>query len=96
MPNQMLVVNRLEDLPLLLFTARFQRLVKDGERPIVTPVVTLRALDKRTGKLILDDEGLPKGATFHTLLVDRAAGRIEFVGFQVKAIFTVEPIKAPK
>jgi outer membrane protein assembly factor BamB len=87
--NQMLVLDRFEDLPVVLFTARYQRWNQNG--PVRNPVqvVSAKGIAKATGKLLYDNENLPNGMNFHALRVDARAGRIEFEGYALKIIFTL-------
>jgi outer membrane protein assembly factor BamB len=83
--NQMVVLERFDDLPVMLFTARYQRWMRGAVRNIevVAPVLSI---DKRTGKLLYNNENIPSGVNFHALNVDAARGRIEFVNYQMKIV----------
>ncbi len=85
--NQMLVLNQFQDMPLLLFTARYQQWHGVGAGRIVNQVFTARSIDKRTGKLIYKNDTLPPNMFFHALNFDARAGKIEFIGYQLKITF---------
>jgi outer membrane protein assembly factor BamB len=89
MPNQTLVLNHFGELPLLLFTATYQKWMIKGEARSVEQVTAAYALEKRTGKRLYDIEVLPRGMQFHTLKVDTAGGSVDLVGHQLKISFTV-------
>jgi len=84
--NQMMVLDRFEDIPIVLFTARYQKWNQNG--PVRNPVqvVSAKSMSKATGKLLYDNENLPNGMNFHALKVDGRAGRIEFEGYAMKII----------
>jgi outer membrane protein assembly factor BamB len=90
MPNQMLVLDHFEDLPVLLFTAAYQKWVVDGKSRQVQQVAAAQAIDKRTGKPLYRNESLPHGNQFHTLKVDAAKGRVDLAAYQLKVTFTAE------
>jgi hypothetical protein len=54
-------------------------------------VVATKSIDKRTGKLLYDNENTPNGMNFHSLTIDPRAGRVEFTGYQMKLVHTVQP-----
>jgi outer membrane protein assembly factor BamB len=89
MPDQMVVLDRFEELPALLFTATYQKWVIDGAARHVQQVTEAVALDKRTGKRLYNGMNLPQGMQFHTLRVDVGKGRIDFTGYQRRVSFTV-------
>jgi outer membrane protein assembly factor BamB/tetratricopeptide (TPR) repeat protein len=89
MPNQMLVLNHFEELPVVLFTSTYQKWAINGAARNVQQVTAARAVEKRTGKPVYANDSLPNGMSFHTLKVDAARGSAELVGFQVKVRFSV-------
>jgi outer membrane protein assembly factor BamB len=82
--NQMLVLEQFEDVPMLLFTARWQRWQINGPARNVVQEVAVESRDKRTGKLLYENKNVPNGMNFHALTIDARAGKIEFVGYQMK------------
>ncbi len=79
-PNQMLVLDEFERVPVVLLTARYRKWT-DQFRQSAMYVATLRSYDKRTGKLIWDKEE-PNGGRyvqFHAIRVDTRAGKVELL-----------------
>jgi hypothetical protein len=62
------------DLPVLLFAAQWHKPANGGEQA----KVRVTAVDKRTGKLVYDNEH-PPTSQFHTLRIDPHAGLIALV-----------------
>jgi hypothetical protein len=87
MPDQMLVLNRFEELPVLLFTSTYQKWVVNGAARHVKQVTGAHAVEKKTGKRLYANDSLPNGTQFHTLAVDAAKGRVDLVGYQRKVTF---------
>jgi outer membrane protein assembly factor BamB len=84
--GQMLVLNRFEDLPMLLFTARSQRAVNQGGRMggmgggmMAMPVASVRSIDKRTGKILYDKEFPNENNNFFALNTKFRDGKISLV-----------------
>src|SRR5262249_38067590 len=89
--NQMLVLERFQDMPVLLCTARYNKFVNNGANRFAQNVVAVKSIDKRTGKLLFDKE-LPQNANnFHSLQIDLKMGIIDFVSFNLKIRHTLEP-----
>jgi outer membrane protein assembly factor BamB len=84
LPDQMLVLDRFEELPVLLFTSTYQQWVINGAARHVKQVTTAHSIEKRTGKRLYGNDNLPTGMQFHTLHVDARAGVIDFIGYQLK------------
>jgi hypothetical protein len=74
-PTQMLILERFEEMPILLFTARMQKALNQGG---VTQTVSTMSLDKRTGKLIYDRDSFANNV-FHTLKLDRRTGTVDLL-----------------
>jgi outer membrane protein assembly factor BamB len=99
-PNQMLVMERFEDLPVLLFTSTYAKAAAGVGR---AQLGTFIACDKRTGLHLVDDvprmESLPDGSKhevtwnnpqqFHTLQVDEREQRVEFISPNRKYTFAL-------
>jgi outer membrane protein assembly factor BamB/tetratricopeptide (TPR) repeat protein len=78
MPNQMVLLDQLEESPVLLFAAAINRTVNPAGQPTVC--FATRSLDKRTGKLLWSKESLANNLMpFHSLLVDTQAGTVDLV-----------------
>lgn len=88
LPQQGLIIEQFEELPLVL-CASFRE-VRVGQGPNnpgnYRYVSTLLALDKRDGRVI-DKTESPNGSQYSALRVDAAAGRIELLGHPLKAGF---------
>lgn len=83
-PNQMIVLEQFQDMPMVLFTSRYQKWQINGPARNVVQVVSVKSIDKRTGKLLYDNDNVPNGMNFHALNIDMRAGRIDFIGYQMK------------
>jgi outer membrane protein assembly factor BamB len=84
MPDQMVVLDRFEELPVVLFTATYQKWIINGAARNVQQVTTAHSIEKRTGKRLYNNDNLPNGMQFHTLHVDARAGTIDLTGYQLK------------
>jgi hypothetical protein len=87
LPHQALLLEQLQDLPLLLFTASYHKMGANGN--LERQGVRVTGVDKRTGKLLYDKEFNP-GLAFQTLRADPQAGVIELVRNDVKISFRLE------
>ena len=63
------------------------KMVANGPIRNVMQIVAAKSIDKRTGKLIYDNENIPNGIQFHNINLDLKNGKIEFVNYQLKIIF---------
>jgi outer membrane protein assembly factor BamB len=84
LPQQMLVLEQLRDLPFLLLTSRYTKVAGAGPNRWATPSAALSVVDKRTGKLVKDERDLSNAQQFHTLRIDLREGKIELVSFNLK------------
>jgi outer membrane protein assembly factor BamB len=84
-PHQMMLMEQVEDLPVLLFAANYSQSNRGFERSMAKVTV----VDKRTGKLIYDKEFTPH-QHFHTLKIDPRAGLIELVRPDVRIQFRAD------
>jgi hypothetical protein len=84
LPHQMLLLEQVQDLPLLLFTAQYYKSSPNGG--FEKQAVKVTGVDKRTGKLVYDKEFAPHNQ-FHALRTDPQAGLIELVRQDVKISF---------
>jgi outer membrane protein assembly factor BamB len=85
--NQTLVLDHFADMPILLFSSRFQRWQKGAVGRAIEQVATVQSVDKRTGKLVVSpNETAAQPNNFHTLNVDPQRGRVELVGYQARIV----------
>jgi hypothetical protein len=78
-PHQMLLLEQMQDLPVLLFAARYNKSANGFDQSMVK----VTGIDKRNGKLVYDKEFTPS-LQFHTLRIDHQAGLIELVRQDLK------------
>ncbi len=78
-PHQMLLMEQMQDLPVLLFAAQYNKSANGFDRSLVK----VTGVDKRNGKLVYDKE-FAQGQLFHTLRIDHDKGLIELVRFDLK------------
>jgi outer membrane protein assembly factor BamB/tetratricopeptide (TPR) repeat protein len=95
-PQQMLLADQLQELPLLVFTARNQKMVPGvkGAPGMWTNTVAVTAIDKRTGKRIFDKNDMDGNSMqpFMALTSDNKTGKIELSTWNMQILFTpVEP-----
>ncbi len=85
-PQQMIVLEHFAELPMVLCTSRYQKWAGGVGAPnrFAMWVGAIKSIDKRTGKLLLDDDNLPNGMQFHALQLDPRGGKIDFVAYQMK------------
>jgi outer membrane protein assembly factor BamB len=80
-PPQTIVLECFDDLPVLLFTAQVIRSFPPG---LNMAVMTLRSIDKHTGKVRFNREYTNVVDSFHTLRVDVRTGTIDLIGSSIK------------
>ncbi len=84
-PNQMLILDQFNDLPICLFTARYQRWAPGAVNQRMVMAVCTKSIDKRTGKLLYDKEDLTSNMQqYHALNVDARGGKIELISYMMK------------
>jgi outer membrane protein assembly factor BamB len=94
-PEQLLVLEHFREMPILLFTARRQKPGKRAAGALPAELVTAtRAIDKRTGKLVYDNENERSGQQFYAVNTDPKAGTIELVSYNWKIQFYVDARRA--
>jgi hypothetical protein len=84
--NQMMVLSRFSELPIVLFASRYTKATNPPGRGRMQ-VVAVKAVEKRTGKHIYEAELTGGNFMFHELNVDVRAGLIEFVSYNRKIKF---------
>jgi outer membrane protein assembly factor BamB/tetratricopeptide (TPR) repeat protein len=81
-PAQMIVLDRFDELPVLLFTAQVMKSIPP--QGLNMPVMLLRSIDKHTGKVRYNREYPNMNDNFHTLRVDVRTGAIDLIGTSIK------------
>jgi outer membrane protein assembly factor BamB len=89
--SQQLVLDLFEEMPVLLFTSRYQTWTQNGPARNVIQIVTAKSISKQTGKLLYDNNSDPNDKTrdakypplvqqwmFHELSVKDSGTRFEF------------------
>ena len=89
--NQLMILDRFEELPMVLFTSRFNRLVNIQNNRSVVATVGLKSYDKRTGKLIVDKDFGQQAQPFHGFVVDLRLGRLDLMDYQNRISFLWGP-----
>jgi outer membrane protein assembly factor BamB/tetratricopeptide (TPR) repeat protein len=81
--NQMLLLEQFQDSPVLLFTAKYNR-VMNNQQPNIqfVPMVSTRAFIKATGKLLYDNEtnNYQNQGFFFGVQINRREGRFDLIG----------------
>jgi outer membrane protein assembly factor BamB len=95
-PNQMIVLEHFNDLPIVLFTSRYNKMVAVGAGRNVINVVAAGSIEKRTGKFKYNNENLPNQQNFHALNVDAKNGKIELISWQMKLVHQLNAAGAGK
>jgi outer membrane protein assembly factor BamB/tetratricopeptide (TPR) repeat protein len=80
---QMLVLEHFRDMPVIMFSSRYQKWNGAGGGRFVVQAAAFRSLDKRTGKLLRDESDIMTNPLFHALNVNLKAGRIDLVGYNM-------------
>jgi len=88
--NQHLVLSQFNEVPMLLFTARYQYLSPPPMR-VAQWRYTARAIAKHNGKLWYFNDTLPPGMFFQALTMDHRSGKVEFIGQNLKVTMTSVP-----
>jgi outer membrane protein assembly factor BamB len=93
--HQQVVLEHFREMPIVMFTARpgmdNNNVMMGGGRMRFNngnnmQNIAFKSIDKRTGKLLLDEADVGNNSMFHALNMDLRAGKIELVGQQVKII----------
>jgi outer membrane protein assembly factor BamB/tetratricopeptide (TPR) repeat protein len=89
--HQMLVLDQFAELPVVLFASRYQRWGAAGAvRGNVVQVATASAFEKQSGKLKYTNDNVPNSMYFHSLTINPRAGKVEFIGYQLKISFSLD------
>jgi hypothetical protein len=79
--NQMLVLEQFRDSPVLLFSARYNRVMNQQQFQFI-PMVSTRAIIKATGKLLFDSEtsSYQTQGSYFAVQINRREGRFDLIG----------------
>jgi outer membrane protein assembly factor BamB len=80
-PNATLLLNGLDDLPVLLFTSTYTKVLGPGR---TAPATAIRAYDKRSGKKAYEKDDAPLATTFDVLQGDAGKGTFALRGAELK------------
>jgi outer membrane protein assembly factor BamB len=84
-PTQTLVLDQFKDMPFLLFTAQYNKAVNQGQNRLPPRRYSAtKSIDKRTGKLLFDEEMANDGNQFYALNTNLREGKIELVSYNLK------------
>jgi outer membrane protein assembly factor BamB len=94
--NQTLILDQFRDMPIMLFTARYHRAANNAgalNRGMIQQVTAVKSIDKRTGKLLYDEEFVNNNfaQAFYALNINRQAGTIDFVSYNLKIQHYLDP-----
>jgi hypothetical protein len=85
--NQMIVLDHFAEMPVVLATSRYNRMVNVGPGRQVQQVVILEAITKANGKYVFKQEN-QQWQQFHDISVDAKKGTITLVNYNSKITFT--------
>ena len=85
-PNQMMVLDDFAEMPIILFTARYYKVIGAGGARAPMQAASLKSIDKQTGKLLHDQPEMAtnQATQFYALDVDLRGGKIEFTGYNMR------------
>jgi hypothetical protein len=85
--NQMLVMEHFKEMPILLFTSRYNKWVNQGAIKNVVYIIAAQSIEKQSGKLKYFNESTNgQQQQFHTLNVDLKGGKIELISWNLKLV----------
>jgi outer membrane protein assembly factor BamB len=91
LPGTGVLLERFDELPVILCAALVQKQANPNASSV--PILTLRSIDKRTGKTLFHREMASPGEAFHSLLFDSGTGTIELLGTRMKLRHVLESQK---
>lgn len=91
--NQMLVMEQFQELPLLLFTSRHMKLVRNGAQVRGHQVQSTLAIQKRTG-LSSGEEETMNNAPFYAVQANAAEGIVDFLNLNGRLRYKLEAVAA--
>jgi len=77
--HQMLIADQCRDLPVLLFTARSNRMFRQGFNQGMMNMSNVVSVEKRTGKILIDKEYSNDGFMFFALNINPRNGTVELI-----------------
>lgn len=86
--KQFMVLDQLQDVPMLLFTAFGPEQIANNRQQ---NVIRILSVDKRTGKLLLDRQSRSIPSSFFQLRINRPQGTFDLVGRTMTVRHTLEP-----
>jgi hypothetical protein len=89
--NQLMIMEQFQNLPMIIFSSRFNRLEMGPNNRTVITQVAIKAYDKRTGKLIFDKESRGGSPLFNAFKVDLRGGRLDLTDNQNRISFLWGP-----
>jgi outer membrane protein assembly factor BamB len=90
--NTFMLLEQIEDLPILIFAAHHNRFNNRGGEQMQ---VKVEALDKKSGKLIFADRPISPNGQFYAMQTDPKAGVIELMRYDIKVRFSPEGSASP-
>jgi outer membrane protein assembly factor BamB len=86
--NQMILMEEFHSLPMVVLTSRYRRILPGGQQ---TYVIATRAFDKKTGKLIFNQESTDTNRyqQYHSIRTDSRTGRFELISNNMKVVFQI-------
>jgi hypothetical protein len=92
-PHQMVVLEQFQELPFLLFTARYQKGAGAGNQRFPQNGMVVKSYDKRNGKLLYDPQDIINGTQFYALTRDPREGRVDFTSYSLRVSFYLGEMK---
>jgi len=89
--NQLMIMEQFQNLPMIIFSSRFNRLEMGPNNRTVITQVAIKSYDKRTGKLIFDKESRGGSPLFNAFKVDLRGGRLDLTDNQNRISFLWGP-----
>ncbi len=93
--NQFLFLDSFRELPVVLLTARRQQFKNTELGRRWLPIVSLRSIEKRSGRSVFAQDDPSKAANFYALRFDPQAGVIDFVSPTLKVTHRLASSKWP-
>ncbi len=99
--NQQLILDRFNEMPVMLFASRYNRFSKGAPQQRIN-LIAVETVNKSNGKLLYRNNSdptdlqrdklqpLPQGNTFHSLNLNPAEGKFEFVGYNLRITHQVD------
>lgn len=88
--NQHVLLSEMEDMPALIFSARFQKLIGGGVGRTNIQAFHAQAIAKHNGKMWYKNDIVPMNMPFHAATVDHRTGTMELIGSMLKVTMYAE------